>query len=1056
MVKIKKIQQFLIFKITKKSSLLIKYLGILKPSELDKYKLSNINYITPGRKKYELLCLCSNEAILSIIVDKNGEEIGKNLLRISNLENLLNLKNETNHEISKDILDFKPIYLRDLLIGVVLIENSVDIDENLWLFYKKPDNNIVSFSTFVENELFIYYDYKEVCHLFFLQEDQLWFIKFEKIFVDNLENFADIISLREKHPYIHDIFFYRNTIYIRTNDFLHKYHSEYLTLENMEKVENSYFVKQSHKSPHILICKKGRVFVRNDPETEPYFPIFINLNYEEINFEYEESPKFINLYKSDLIIIKTKKEIILVSLFFDTRLTYIIKKKDLKKINFFEELAKRPKEFRERIESQLGFLKRSVEIEIDSIKSDVFKPPRLIQFFTKEDDIDLLNNLYNKKTYDSYAKEWKRNPPSIYFHVKRTFDIPRCQIHTRVKKTCKDCLNKLKIWRDEGLKKVETIKYRESLTTKIFSGAEKDYYITFIKRRYFNRIQRVFEFYEIIPQELWNKTIDYVIPLSMEGHSFELVLGFGLHEILENHYNNKSYDSVINDPMFRYFLIIDREFHKYWKPKRIAKFMQKHNSHIKTVEKTNRILRTQQLFVNFIYPKINEDFSPFFDLLVDKLSHLLKTNLLLSNQPKTTIVAGLFGKLYKLFPTPFNKKYTQSEISIELQTTEVTLRKATKDIKNASLDTLIINCWNSFKEDLNFSLDSLKFKETEEAKNIEIKRELNKTLDVNISDDNQEKVLSIEGNQEIQKDKIERYEESITELAFKKKIQLIFTRSKDSLYRSSCGRDYRHGHHLVNHYINCPECSNQLIYKDESNNYNCRGNKHYRYAYQICNHIKRCNVFKKYLQDLLNQIEIKTLKEKKGTNEEALERNENVLNIDPQDKFVWLNKGLKLHEEKNYIEAIECYEKALEIDPMLKEAWYLTGLDLEILEKYDKAIECYEKALEIDPRYRKAWFSKEKNTIFTKGLAMFNIGNYEKAIDCFERVLEFDPEYKNAWYFKGLNLETLEKYEEAIACYDKALKIDPEFKDALNNKRIALDKLIKYENEKFRNKKFHE
>ncbi len=45
--------------------------------------------------------------------------------------------------------------------------------------------------------------------------------------------------------------------------------------------------------------------------------------------------------------------------------------------------------------------------------------------------------------------------------------------------------------------------------------------------------------------------------------------------------------------MLLYFLIIDRVFHKYWKPKRIANFMQKHKSHKKTVEISNRNLKTQ-------------------------------------------------------------------------------------------------------------------------------------------------------------------------------------------------------------------------------------------------------------------------------------------------------------------------------------------------------------------------------------------------------------------------------------------------------------------------------
>ena len=562
-VKKKRIQEFLIFRIIEKSSYLIEYLGILKQVELEKFKLNNIYYISPGKNDYELLCVSSKGNIISIFLDINEDKI----LTIKNFKSLFNIEPYLDNELSSDILDFKPIYSKDSLKGIVLIENSVDIDENLWLFYKKTENDVLTFSTFVENELFIYYDFKEVCHLFFLQDNQLWYLQFENISKESIEGFADILSLDEKHPKIHDIFFYRNYMYVRTNDFLYKYHSEYLNLDRKERVDKSHFVKQSQKSPHILICKKSEIFVRNDPESEPYIPIFINPNYDEINLFYEDSPKFISIFKSDLIIIKNKKELTLASLFFDKRLTFIIIKRKLKKVDFFDELAKRPEEFREIVERQLGFLKKSVDLEFDDITSKIFKPPRIIQFFSKDEDMELLNNLYSIKTYDSLAKDWNRNPASIYFHVKRIFDIPRCEIHPKFKKTCNNCQERLNEWREDGLKKIETIKYRVSLTADVFTGTEKDYYTTFIKKKYFNRIQKVFEFYDIIPKELWKKTINYVIPLSMVGHSFEFVLAFGLHEILEYHYNNVSYNSVINDTMFQYFLIIDNEFHKYWRPK---------------------------------------------------------------------------------------------------------------------------------------------------------------------------------------------------------------------------------------------------------------------------------------------------------------------------------------------------------------------------------------------------------------------------------------------------------------------------------------------------------
>ncbi len=48
--------------------------------------------------------------------------------------------------------------------------------------------------------------------------------------------------------------------------------------------------------------------------------------------------------------------------------------------------------------------------------------------------------------------------------------------------------------------------------------------------------------------------------------------------------------------------------------------------------------------------------------MADKLSQLLKIYLSLSSQPMRTIVAGLFGKLYKLFSKQFQEKKLKKKI----------------------------------------------------------------------------------------------------------------------------------------------------------------------------------------------------------------------------------------------------------------------------------------------------------------------------------------------------------------------------------------------------------
>ena len=696
-IKKKDSSNLIILKIEKRSSFQINYLGVLTDKEFNN-NIENIEFIAPGREKNSIIALNSKGDVFSFCFEKHEKK--PKTLRIINVKNVFNIRMEFDVDPNLEILDFKPIYLGDSLIGIVFVDNSIEMEENLWIFIKKNGKDILSFSTFSENEFFILYDTQQCCHLFFLQENQLWYLKFSDIFTENIEDFATILTLDESQPKIHDIFLFKNFIYIRTNEFLYKYHSEFLNLEFKKKTNKIDFLKKSYISSHLVIVKSGKIEILDDPELNSYNPVLIDSEYNEIKFKYKKILKIIPLFNSDLMIIKTQNEIVIVSLFFDRRITFQIKKKSIKSINFFEQLAQRPEEFRERIESQLSFLKRSVEIELDQLSYDskTFQPPKIIQFFTKEEDIELLNNLYENKTYGQFSKDWSRNPSSIYFHIKGSFDIPRCEIHPRVDKTCSECQSILKKWRKDGLEKVESKTYRQSLAAEIFHGDRKDYYTAFIKRKYYNRLERTFEFFHVIPKHIWEKTIEYLIPLSMIGQSFDVIIGFGLHEILENHYNNQSFESITNDPLFPYFLIIDKEFHKYWKPRRINQFIKKHKSYISTIEKPNHYLRIQQLFIFLSFNKIKEKFISFIDYLTENVPNFLKKNYQISNSPRTTIVAGLFGRLQKLLPNLFLKKYTQYEISNDLQITEVTLRKAINHKKYALLSDFISECWNRFKK----------------------------------------------------------------------------------------------------------------------------------------------------------------------------------------------------------------------------------------------------------------------------------------------------------------------------------------------------------------------
>jgi tetratricopeptide (TPR) repeat protein len=69
-------------------------------------------------------------------------------------------------------------------------------------------------------------------------------------------------------------------------------------------------------------------------------------------------------------------------------------------------------------------------------------------------------------------------------------------------------------------------------------------------------------------------------------------------------------------------------------------------------------------------------------------------------------------------------------------------------------------------------------------------------------------------------------------------------------------------------------------------------------------------------------------------------------------------KAKELGYKGKYDEAVQAYNKAIEIYPEYKEAWYNKGIALTDQGKYDEAVQAFDKAIEIYPEYKEAWFHK--------------------------------------------------------------------------------------------------
>ncbi len=145
------------------------------------------------------------------------------------------------------------------------------------------------------------------------------------------------------------------------------------------------------------------------------------------------------------------------------------------------------------------------------------------------------------------------------------------------------------------------------------------------------------------------------------------------------------------------------------------------------------------------------------------------------------------------------------------------------------------------------------------------------------------------------------------------------------------------------------------------------------------------------------------------------------------------HEGCELFDLGKYNEAIEKYNLVLEVNPKYMPTLYNMGLALFNLSKFQEAKEMFDRVLEIDPKYINAL----SNNLIISG----NLDRPQDVLDISDKILEIDQKNLRALNAKGFAMFKLGKNKEALELFDEALKIDPEYLLAINNKKLILSKL---------------
>jgi tetratricopeptide (TPR) repeat protein len=127
------------------------------------------------------------------------------------------------------------------------------------------------------------------------------------------------------------------------------------------------------------------------------------------------------------------------------------------------------------------------------------------------------------------------------------------------------------------------------------------------------------------------------------------------------------------------------------------------------------------------------------------------------------------------------------------------------------------------------------------------------------------------------------------------------------------------------------------------------------------------------------------------------------------------NLGVKYAKEKDII-ALEIFDKIIQLDPNNATVHLNRGKLNQILNKENLAILDFHKSIEFEPNNATAYYNC--------GNSHFNLGQYSEAILDFHKSIEFEPNNATAYYNCGNSHFNLGQYLESIKNYQMAIKLN--------------------------------
>lgn len=164
--------------------------------------------------------------------------------------------------------------------------------------------------------------------------------------------------------------------------------------------------------------------------------------------------------------------------------------------------------------------------------------------------------------------------------------------------------------------------------------------------------------------------------------------------------------------------------------------------------------------------------------------------------------------------------------------------------------------------------------------------------------------------------------------------------------------------------------------------------------------------------------------------EQALQRVESALVVDPLSEAALMNRGTALLALGRSDEAVAVYQAVTKGNPESADAHFNLGNALMASGRISEAVESYGASLSLRPG--------DIETLRRQSIALSRLGRFEDALATIEHAHELLPTSPELCHERAAALFELRRYAETIEIYDRALLLNVGDTVALNNRGLAL------------------